>query len=237
MSHLEINETKNSKELRESTELSDKEAQLVNFDNATKEIRNVPKEVKEGLDKEKKTYRNPKSDLTFNLYDQNDPRRWNKRKNWGWTMNESGCLLTSAAVIHSMIDPSITPDYYRKNYAGRSPYDSIPKASHNKIQSKVILSGHTKNLKDEVVKQAQTELEKNLEKWYPVNFMVRWSNKKGWKNKHVPWQHYMTAVDIKEENGKKKVFIANTHNGKWGGRFLADEIFVSMKEASIYTPA
>ncbi len=54
MSHLEINETKNSKELRESTKLSDKEAQLVNFDNATKEIRNIPKEVKEGLDKEKK---------------------------------------------------------------------------------------------------------------------------------------------------------------------------------------
>lgn len=105
---MSLSETKNDEKttnLTKSTnkiltELTDKEAPKIKFENATEGTTNIQNEAQEGLDKEKKTYRNPKSGLTYNLYDQNDPRRRNKRKNRGSTMNESGCLLTSASVIH-----------------------------------------------------------------------------------------------------------------------------------------
>lgn len=191
---------------------------------------------KEGLDSDKKTYTNSKSGLTYNLYDQNDPRRWNKKKNGGTTMNQTGCLLTSAAVIDSAFNPSHTPDFYRQNYAGRCPYDSIPKASKHKIQSKVLLPGEKNKWSGEKTQRAITEMIKNLEKWYPVNFMVHWP-KHGGNNTLTTGQHYMTAVDIREKDGKKEVFIANTHNGKWWGRFSTDKAFASLRQASTYTPA
>lgn len=188
------------------------------------------------IDEEKHTYTNSKSWLTFCMYDQNDPRRWSKKKNWGTTMNQTGCLLTSAAVIHSMVDPSITPDFYRQNYAGRFTYDSIPKASEHKIQSNVLLPGEKNKWPEEKTQRAVTEMVKNLEKWYPVNFMVHWP-KHGGNNTLTTGQHYMTAVDIREKDGKKEVFIANTHNGKWWGRFSIDKAFASLRQASTYTPA
>ena len=149
-------------------------------------------------------------------------------------MNESGCLLTSAAVIHSAIDPSITPDYYRKHCAG-CPYDSVPKASKNKIQSKVLLPGEKNKWKPEKIQRAIKEMIENLKKWYPVNFMVHWP-RHGENNTLTTWQHYMTAVDIKDENWEKKIFIANTHNGKWWWRYLVNKAFASLRQASTYTP-
>ena len=187
------------------------------------------------LDREKKTYTNPKSGLTFCIYDQADPRRWNKMKNGGTTMNQTGCLLTSAAVIDSVYNPSHTPDYYRQHYAGRFPYDSIPKASGNKLQSEVLLPGENNKWPKEKTQRAITEMIKNLEKWYPVNFMVHWP-RHGGSNTLTTWQHYMTAVDVRENDGGKEVFIANTHNGKWLGRFSVDKAFASLRQASLYTP-
>jgi hypothetical protein len=77
----------------------------------------------------------------------------------------------------------------------------------------------------------------HLNKWYPVNFMVHGpKNGHHGKNPYVPWQHYMTAVDVRWEKGKEEVFVANTHNGKWGGWYPANKMFISLREASLYTP-
>lgn len=203
--------------------------------NTNKENSKKEEKLQDWLDKKKKTYTNTKTWLTFCIYDQNDPRRWNKKKNGGTTMNQTGCLLTSAAVIHSMIDPSITPDFYRQHYAGSFPYDSIPKATQHKLQSKVLLPGEKNKWTKEKTQRAITEIIKHLEKGYPVDFMVHWP-KHGGNNTLTSWQHYMAAVDIRENNGKKEVFIANTHNNKWWGRFPVDKAFASLRQASLYTP-
>ena len=183
--------------------------------------------IQEGLDKEKKTYTNPKSGLTFNIYDQCDPRRWSHTYKKGTTtMRKTGCLLTSAAVIHSAIDPSITPDFYRKNYAGRFAYDSVPKATQHKIEAKKLTIGS--NTVEEIIN--------HLKKWYPVNFMVH-GPRHGGKNPYHRWQHYMTAVDVRGEPGNEEIFVANTYDGKWSGRYPAHKKLISVKEASLYTPS
>ena len=234
--------TWNTKETKESNKktLNEEKTQEKWWEKQSSGSNDKNKEKKEnnqdGLDKEKKTYTNPKSGLTYNLYDQNDPRRWNKKKNGGTTMNQTGCNLTAAAVIHSMIDPSITPDFYRQHYAGRLPYNSIPKASKNKIQSKVLLPGEKNKWPKEKTQQAIEEMIKNLENWYPVDFMVHWP-RHGGNNTLTTWQHYMAAVDIRENWGNKEVFIANTHNGKWWGRYPIDKAFASLRQASTYTTA
>jgi len=227
MSPSEINETKNNGELNDLTKLTNKEAQQLKLENAVEKTTNIQNEAQEGLDKEKKTYTNSKSGLIFNLYDQ---------AKYGKKLAATWCMLTSAACVSSAIDKSLTPVSYYKKYPHGFVYDSIPKMTNNKLQSKVLLPGEKNKWTESQVKQAQIEIEKNLEKWYPAIFMVR-GRGRGWKNKHVPWQHYMAAVDIRENWEKKEVFIANTDNNRWGGWVSADEIFVSMKQASIYTPA
>ena len=219
---------------QQSTETSSTQQQSTE-NQSDKSTPSQKEKAQDWIDEGKHTYTNSKSWLTFCMYDQNDPRRWSKKKNWGTTMNQTGCLLTSAAVIHSMVDPSITPDFYRQHYAGRFTYDSIPKASGNKIQSKVLLPGEKNKWPKEKTQEAITEMIKNLEKWYPINFMVHWP-RHGGNNTLTTGQHYMTAVDIREKNGQKEVFIANTHNGKWWGRFSTDKAFASLRQASIYTP-
>ena len=75
---MSLSETKNDEKttnLTESTnkiltELTDEEAPKIKFENATEGKTNIQNEAQEGLDKEKKTYTNSKSGLTFNLYDQ-----------------------------------------------------------------------------------------------------------------------------------------------------------------------
>ncbi len=231
---MSLSETKNDEKttnLTESTnkiltELTDEEAPKIKFENATEGTTNIQNEAQEGLDEENQTYRNSKSDLTFNLYDQT------KYKG----LAAAWCMNTSAACVSSAIDKSITPASYRKHYAHNYVYDSIPKMTNNKLQSKVLLPGEKNKWTDQQTQEAQTEIEKNLEKWYPAIFMVR-GPKRGWKNTITTSQHYMAAVDIRENWGKKEVFIANTYNGKLGGRIPVDKAFVSMKQASIYTPA
>lgn len=221
------NETKNQSDKEDKTKnQSDKKDETENQSDKKDKDQKVP-ENQEGLDKEKKTYTNAKSGLTFNMYDQSDPRRWNKKKNGGTTMKQTGCLLTSAAVIHSMVDPSITPDFYRQHYAGKFPYTSVPEASNHKIEAKnlTIGSNTTKEILD------------HLKKWYPVNFMVHWpKNGHNGKNPYTQWQHYRTAVDVRGEESKEEIFIANTYDGKWAGWYPADKMFISLKEASLYTP-
>jgi hypothetical protein len=69
-------------------------------------------------------------------------------------MKQTGCLLTSAAVIHSAIDPSITPDYYRQHYAGSHPYTSVPKATNHKIEAKALKIGS--NTVEEIINHLKT---------------------------------------------------------------------------------
>jgi hypothetical protein len=59
----------------------------------------------------------------------------------------------------------------------------------------------------------------------------------GWgQNKLIRWQQYLAIVDYRNNNGKEEVFIANTDNGKWGGWMPLDKAFVSIKEATLFTP-
>ena len=133
-------------------------------------------------------------------------------------------MLTSAACVTSAVDPSKTPKDFFESHPHTHVFKSIPKIT-NKWEAKQI-KGEDK----------QKEIEENLTKWYPAIFMVR-GKWKGGKNTLTSSQHYMAAVDIREKDGKKEVFIANTHNNRWGGWISTDKAFTSMKEASIYTPA
>ena len=206
-----------------STESKEEPSTTTNNSTESKEEKN-----QEGLDKEKNTYTNSKSGLTYNLYDQ--AKRNNKDLAARW------CMLTSAACISSAVDRSITPvDYYNK-HRHSLVYNSIPKMTNNKIESKVLLPGEKTKWPKEKTQQAIEEMIKNLEKWYPVEFMVHWP-RHGGNNTLTTWQHYMAAVDIRENWGNKEVFIANTHNGKWWGRYPIDKAFASLRQASIYTPA
>ena len=223
----------NTEETKESNQkkLNEEKTQEKWWEKQSAGSNDKKKEKKEnnqdGLDKEKKTYTNPKSGLTFNIYDQCDPRRWSHTyKNGTTTMRKTGCLLTSAAVIHSAIDPSITPDFYRQNYAGRFAYDTVPKATQHKIEAKKLTIGS--NTVEEIIN--------HLKKWYPVNFMVH-GPRHGGKNPYHRWQHYMTAVDVRGEPGKEEIFIANTYDGKWSGWYPANKKLISVKEASLYTPS
>lgn len=181
--------------------------------------------VQDWIDTEKKTYRNSKSWLTYNLYDQALWPRWNlKYKDRNTTVASIWCMLTSAACITSAVEPSKTPKDFFESYPHTHVFESIPKMT-NKRKAKQIIKG-----------DKQKQIEENLEKGYPAIFMVRW-HKRGGKNKYTTSQHYMAAIDIRDVWGKKEIFIANTHNNKWGGRVPADEVFISMQEASIYTPS
>jgi hypothetical protein len=96
------------------------------------------------------------------------------------------------------------------------------------------LPGEKNKWPKEKTQQAIEEMIKNLEKWQPVEFMVHWP-RHGGNNTLTTWQHYMAAIDIRENWGNKEVFIANTHNGKWWGRYPVDKAFASLRQASIYT--
>ena len=226
--------TWNTKETKESNKktLNEEKTQEKWWEKQSSGSSDKKKEKKEnnqdGLDKEKKTYTNPKSGLSFNIYDQ--AKRNNKNLAARW------CMLTSAACISSAVDKSITPvDYYNK-HRHSLVYNSIPKMTNNKIQSKVLLPGEKNKWPKEKTQQAIEEMIKNLEKWQPVEFMVHWP-RHGGNNTLTTWQHYMAAVDIRENWGNKEVFIANTHNGKWWGRYPVDKAFASLRQASTYTTA
>ncbi len=184
-----------------------------------------PSTAPESRERIGKTYTNPKSWLTYNLYDQALWSRWKlKYKWWNTTVADIGCMITSAACVTSAIDPLKTPKDFFESYPHTHVFKSIPKIT-NRWKAKQITQG-----------DKQQQIEDNLKKGYPAIFMVRWK-KRWWSNKYTTSQHYMAAVDIRENNGQKEIFIANTHNNRWGGRVPANEIFISMQEASIYTPS
>ena len=176
-----------------------------------------------------KTHKNPKSGLTFKLYSQSSGP-------WKNELSESWCMNTSAACVCSAIDSSITPATFYNKAQHEFVYDSIPRISNHKLKVTKLLEWEKNNRGDQKLQETQKKIKEHLKKWYPAIFMVRgkWN---GGKNTLTSSQHYMAAVDIRSKNGKEEIFIANKSGNKWGERVPANQAFVSMKQASLYSKA
>jgi hypothetical protein len=117
----------------------------------------------EGLDKEKKTYTNPKSGLTYKCFDQVlDPASSLKDKTG--TVASRGCLLASGATITSAFCPSVTLKDCFKTVNHRTADKAVEKMSNNKWTAKALLKREHGNRTHEQCQKAQKEIEENLQK-------------------------------------------------------------------------
>lgn len=195
------------------------------------------KKLQEGFDKEKKTYTNSKSGLTYNCIDQVlDPAGKLKYPGGKKTVSSIWCLLASGCTVTSALSPSVTLESCFNNVRHWTADKAVPKMSDNKWASEALLPWEHGNRTKIQEQQAQAKIEKNLEKWYPAIVAVRRNGIDG-VNSSVESQHYRAILDIRTQNGKKEFFVGNTYkNGYWGW-LSEDKIFKNMIHASIFTPA
>ena len=220
-------ETSHSENSNENTPKQDEERQK----------KTEEKKLQEGFDKEKRTYTNSKSGLTYNCIDQVlDPAGKLKYPGGKNTVASIWCLLASGCTITSALSPSVTLESCFNNVRHWTADKAVPKMSDNKRKSEALLPWeHGKRTKSEE-QQAQAKIEKNLEKWYPAIVAVRRNGIDG-VNSSVESQHYRAIIDMRVQNGKKEFFVGNTYKNWCWGWLSEDKIFKNMIHASIFTPA
>lgn len=216
---------------QESWEQEEKElSQSSTNENSQKEEKN-----KKGLDKEKKTYTNAKSGLTYKCFDQVlDPA--SKLKDKSGAVASRGCLLASGATITSAFCPTVTLTDCFKNVNHQTADKAVEKMSNNKWTAKALLKWEHDKRTHKECEIAQKEIEENLEKWYPAVIGARHKGIDG-INSSIVSQHYRAIVDIRTHNGKKEFFVSNTHNNRSWWWFTEDKIFKNMIHASIFKPS
>ncbi len=209
--------------------------------NSSKSNENTPKQneekkLQEGFDKEKKTYTNPKSWLTYKCIDQVlDPAGKLKYPDRKKTVASIWCLLASGCTITSALSPSVTLESCFNNVRHWTADKAVAKMSDNKRKSEALLPWEHGNRTKEQCKQAQTKIEENLEKWYPAIIGARHKGIDG-INPSIESQHYRAILDMRIQNGKKEFFVGNTYKNSCRGWISADKIFKKMIDASIFTP-
>ena len=221
----------NDKE-NETKDQPDKEDKSTNNQEKDKKVL----ENQEGLDKEKRTYTNAKSGLTYKCFDQVlDPAGKLKYPD-GKTVGDRGCLLASGATITSALCPSVTLKDCFNNVRHRTADRAVEKMSNNKRTSTAVLKGEHGNRTKAECKEAQKKIEENLNEWYPVIIGARHNGIDG-INSSIVSQHYRAIVDIRTNNGKKEFFVANTYKN-WSWWWLSeDKIFKNMIHASTFKPS
>lgn len=192
--------------------------------------------VQEGFDKEKKTYTNPKSNLTYKCFDQVlDPAGKLKYPD-GKTVGYRGCLLASGATITSALCPSVTLTDCFNNVRHRTADKAVEKMSDNKRKATALLKWENWNRTKAECKEAQKKIEENLQRWYPAIIGARHKGIDG-INDSIESQHYRAIVDMRTNNGKNEFFVANTYKNSCWWRISEDKIFKNMIHASIFEPS
>lgn len=204
-------EQSNQKETNNSTD-SDKDSK-----NQDEKPENPEEEkLQDGLDKEKKTYTNPKSGLTYKRIDQVlDPAGKLKYPGGKKTVASIWCLLASGCTITSAFSPSVTLEDCFKTVRHWTAGKDVPKMSDNKQKSEALLKGEHGNRTKAECKKAQEKIEENCEKWYPAIVACRRKGIDG-VNTSIVSQHYMSILDMRTNGGKKEFFVGNTYkNWHW----------------------
>ncbi len=222
---------------RQSEENPDKSNENTPKQNEGNQNMTEDKRLQEGFDKEKKTYTNPKSWLTYKCIDQVlDPAGNLKYPGGKKTVASIWCLLASGCTVTSALSPSVTLENCFNNVRHWTADKAVAKMSDNKRKSEALLSWEHGNRTKAEEQHAQAKIEENLEKWYPAIIGARHNGIDG-INSSIVSQHYRAILDMRTQNGKKEFFVGNTYkNGSWGW-LSEDKIFKNMIHASIFTPA
>ena len=163
-----------------------------------------------------------KNGITYNLYNQSDSRWGETTYPSGSTISGIGCMITSASVISSAGDSSVTPLTVFNNARHDYPSSSIPTLSKSSFTCTF---------------SASTDLKEELLKGNVAVIMV-YGNNKGGSSNFTSSQHYMALLDYDE--GTNRIFVGNSYGNGTGyganGWFDADSVLTSVIERHICTP-
>lgn len=170
-----------------------------------------------------KTYVNSVNKIKYNLYNQADERWASVKYPSGETIKEIGCMISSAAIVLSSNDSTITPktilDEGYQNHFVSDTINSLGNGafscSHYGAMSKEYITGE-------------------LKKGNPVIIMVYGKNKNG-SSKFTSSQHYMALLDIKDD----QIFVGNSYGTApyaKSGWFSTSEVLTSVQEVNVCKP-
>ena len=172
------------------------------------------------------THTNSKTGIVYKIYNQADSR-WGSLPYSGSndTVKSRGCMITSAAVVSSSYDSSITPKTVYDKYLHTGPRESIPKLTKNNYSCSY---GNTS--KESVA---------NYLKAGKVVVIMVWGEKKGGNSSFTTSQHYMALIDI--DSSGNKAFVGNAsgsgtgkHAAAW---FNLNDLLVSVQTTEVCTPS
>lgn len=172
------------------------------------------------------THTNSINNLTFNLYNQADPR-WGSKKfsTCDDTIADSGCMLTSTAVVSSAYDKSVTP----ATVFDSRHRSSLPKDGINAFAGK-LFSCSAGSASSSSIISALKQGKIVVIKVYGGNS----SSTKPGSSKFTGSQHFMALIDISGD----KIFVGNSYADYTYGQhgwFSANEVLTSVQTADYCT--
>ena len=132
------------------------------------------------------------SGMSYYEYKQFSPAPWGDNTFMGGTMGDSGCSITSIAIILTGYGIDITPEDLRQKYPGGAALQEILASygvGSDRKSSKVT--------SDEVIEHLKTGK--------PIIMYLENGTDNYWTKKH----HFLTLLDWREENGKQQVYVSN----------------------------
>lgn len=172
--------------------------------------------------------------ITYNLYNQMDPRWSNIQTGGGDNIGQIGCMVTAVAVVSSSVNTSITPATVVEQKLGTShPYTSIPKLTNGKYNC--TMKRPSSSFTNQSIIDALYDGK--------VVIVKVWGKNRGGRSPFSPAQHYMAIIDVKSENNTTQFFIGNSYSlnkaAKYAqtGWFNASEVLTSYQTAEVCTPA
>ena len=172
------------------------------------------------------SYVNSKNGITYKLYDQGMGDWAGYVYSDGATMKNNGCMLTSASVLSSAVDSSITPgNFFNSSYRHEFVSNSVPAQSNGNFQAISVSDPQT--------------IISNLQQGNPAIVMVK-GYKKGGSSSFTTSQHYMALLDISDDGSQ--VFVGNSHSTDGGARsgngwYPTSEVLTSVNEATVFKPS
>lgn len=168
------------------------------------------------------TYTSSKNKIKYNLYNQADSRWASYKYDSGSTVEQSGCMITSIAVVSSAYNDSISP---------LTVFNSVHRHNHPRNAINGLTSGAFTCSSGSTSSSSITNA---LNKGQVVVVKV-YGRKKGGSSPFTSSQHYMALIDI---NGSK-IFVGNAYSSSGhglAGWFSTSEVLTSVQSADYCTP-